>query len=687
MKKVKISAKIQEVGKGTIETIKSQQIDEKSLLNAQEIELDTYQTGWSFRKPLHDTFFADKTILPIQLENGLSSGYIYSDAYKNDSKWYVSDFVVDGRKMYFPPIMSSIGKNICYVPLSNNFSAVSYDGLTWFGLSIDVGYKRLDSIVYSAGYLYGVAYTANTLYLYKKKCSSYSVEELSGQWELVSTISSVDWGDYSYARIFSHNNLFIIYSNDGETYLSENYGVTFVTATAFSNLTSINIVDDLTLVVSASNIDSSVSYIALLKLRQNSNSNYYIYENVKKELSDINAISTDGTDLFVAHSNTFTIFREITYSDLNQQETIVVSGNPSFMSVTQKYGSGSTVLVSSHTHFDETALVRPAIYEIYITNPLEQDSLYITRTFYKRQEITYRDSVVSSEQMSEYSYRDTFNGLLFDTVSDYPKQNGAYKYTSSMFIKGNNITRLSIYFCKDSTTGDEIYPTKIIINQVEYENNSYIFNVDFYMPLNEINIIFNGLNAETSKLGISSILVGKSLIVSKGKGLKSLSIEGVKEDSPSYGLMSYSGDMTFIDYSNALSNQSDRNWLQKAKVNIYINNVPFKEFFANNDIAFNPTNGTIHFSLKDTVELLQTASLDMPIYLENVNCVDIFNALCNKFNHTVILSEDIINFAKNIIFDKIYIETDTWWNIWNSFAIGVKARFFKNIDGNYIIRS
>lgn len=323
-------------------------------------------------------------------------------------------------------------------------------------------------------------------------------------------------------------------------------------------------------------------------------------------------------------------------------------------------------------------------FSAYIDNPLQdiqfnQKDIYIGVDSDNNREL-YQSTTISKNNFYKTNNQ-SYQGMLIDiTSSENANTNGYYDYDSTLFIYGEGIQRLLIFFDKDN----DIYPTKMIINGIEYSNTSDVFHVNFEYPkYDDIVIQFTELNKPNAKLRIGGISTDVNCVFNRGNGLNSVTFTSVDESVPYYGVVSYSGSLEINDREGILKSLSDFGLLPNIQINVYINNIKVKTFTANNDISYSDKDALVSIELLDEIQFLQQINTGIDLYYKDLNAVSLFNSLAAKFPYQITLTSSANSKLLKINISQIFIEKNTWWEVWNSFCSGTKTLLYKDINDIY----
>lgn len=211
----------------------------------------------------------------------------------------------------------------------------------------------------------------------------------------------------------------------------------------------------------------------------------------------------------------------------------------------------------------------------------------------------------------------------------------------------------------------------------------------------------------------------RSKTYDKTNGLMSLTVSGVSNDAPHYGIISRAGTVEIVDKPEIIENedgsssveywlekQSNDNVLPDVAIDIFINGSLQYSFASENEITYTIQDRRVTIELSDEIQTLQDKSLGTNLIYENVNALTIWNDLVSIMQLPVIVDKDTTEFMQNIILPtqvfltnnetpatstpvvnaKILINDDTYWNIIQQFAYGINAIFYKLGETYYLKR-
>lgn len=206
----------------------------------------------------------------------------------------------------------------------------------------------------------------------------------------------------------------------------------------------------------------------------------------------------------------------------------------------------------------------------------------------------------------------------------------------------------------------------------------------------------------------------RSKVYDKSNGLMSLSVSGLSEDSPSYGIISRAGTIEIVDKPEIIENedgstiieywlekQSNDNVLPDVSIDIFINNSLQYSFTSDNEISYTIQDRKVTIELIDRINSLQDSEMGTDFVYANVNALSILSDLTSIIGISVIIDDDTAEYLKKIVvptnilltdntFDpinpRLIIQNNTYWEIIQQFAYAVRAIFYKLGDSYYLIR-
>lgn len=207
----------------------------------------------------------------------------------------------------------------------------------------------------------------------------------------------------------------------------------------------------------------------------------------------------------------------------------------------------------------------------------------------------------------------------------------------------------------------------------------------------------------------------RSKTYDKTNGLMSLTVSGVSNDAPHYGIISRAGTVEIVDKPEIIENedgsisveywlekQSNDNVLPDVSIDIFINDSLQYSFTSDNEISYTIQDRKVTIELSDEINSLQDKTLGSDLVYENTNALTIFSDIASITGLPIIIDKNTSDYIKNIfipssllksltgewniVSPQIIIKDDTLWNIINQFAYGINAVFYKLGNSYYLKR-
>ena len=177
----------------------------------------------------------------------------------------------------------------------------------------------------------------------------------------------------------------------------------------------------------------------------------------------------------------------------------------------------------------------------------------------------------------------------------------------------------------------------------------------------------------------------------KANGLRNLSIDGVSNTLPYYGIISRAGSVELIDMPDKenqngwLKTQSDNNILPDVSIEVILNEIILFSFNSENDITYTIQDKKVTIELSDTIDSLQQKRYDNNLIISNTDGLVAFMEICSFLDISVKMDDYTKNYLKSIYIKEMPVVADSHWNIIEQFVYGVRAIFFK-IGNSYYIK-
>lgn len=206
----------------------------------------------------------------------------------------------------------------------------------------------------------------------------------------------------------------------------------------------------------------------------------------------------------------------------------------------------------------------------------------------------------------------------------------------------------------------------------------------------------------------------RSKTYDKSNGLMSLSVSGVSNDAPYYGIISRAGSIEIVDKPDIIENddgstsveywlqkQSDDNVFPDVNIDIFINGSLQYSFTSDNEISYTIQDRKVTIELSDEMNSLQDREIGYDSVYENINALSILSDLTSMMGITVIVDDDTTEYLKKIVVPtnilltdntfnpinpRLIIQNDTYWEIMQQFAYAVRAIFYKLGDSYHLTR-
>lgn len=150
-------------------------------------------------------------------------------------------------------------------------------------------------------------------------------------------------------------------------------------------------------------------------------------------------------------------------------------------------------------------------------------------------------------------------------------ERGVLQSPYTITITGSQINAITIVFDKS----DNVFPTEININGQTYANDDTTFTVGNLGGVSTVTATINNLNKSNSYLVVLGVYVTITIVVNE-KNLESFTYslyDRENNDGPSYGVVSNSGTLSFIDGTGEILDYANMRLLKDlAGVEVYIVN-------------------------------------------------------------------------------------------------------------------
>lgn len=207
-----------------------------------------------------------------------------------------------------------------------------------------------------------------------------------------------------------------------------------------------------------------------------------------------------------------------------------------------------------------------------------------------------------------YVLADRVNYFIGSLVSgaDGTFPNGA---SYSITINGADFNAITIVFDKD----DEVWPTEVVINGESYINDDAVFTAIGLGGVDSLGVTITQLNKPNKGLIVTGVYVDITITIDE-KNLNSFTYslyDREHNDEPSYGVVSNSGTLSFVDSTGEILDYiTNRMTIKDLSVNISVINTPQKktELFISAKTSsweYDNNNFVVTVTLNDELEDLQ----------------------------------------------------------------------------------
>ena len=293
-----------------------------------------------------------------------------------------------------------------------------------------------------------------------------------------------------------------------------------------------------------------------------------------------------------------------------------------------------------------------------------------------------------------YVLADRVNYFIGSLVSgaDGTFPNGA---SYAITINGADFNAITIVFDKD----DEVWPTEVVINGESYTNDDPTFTVGGLGSVDSLDVTITQLNKPNKGLIVTGIYVDTTIVVDE-KNLDSFTYSIYDRDSndePSYGIVSNSGTLSFIDGTGEILDLLQINAIKgESTVTIDVVNTltSKKELFVKcvtDKWQYDNDNFVVTVTLKDIIERLQQINFILPfttsISIDNI--VERINTVMPN-NMTLVFDEstkDEIDSMLNSNLNNVYYDAGSVWDVIQNLCVTFNLKCYSkyNSSGNYDI--
>lgn len=172
----------------------------------------------------------------------------------------------------------------------------------------------------------------------------------------------------------------------------------------------------------------------------------------------------------------------------------------------------------------------------------------------------------------------------------------------------------------------------------------------------------------------------------KANGLKNITIDGVSNDLPYYGIISRGGNVNIIDIDGWLKVQSDDNVFPDVSIDICMDDTLLYSFISDSEITYMRQTNMVTINLVDKIESLQNKNIEYNMIYTNNNAYNVFIDICSIIGITCVINENTKEYTQNIRIRKMFIEKGKAWDIIQEYAYGLRCIFYRQGSNYYLKR-
>lgn len=274
-------------------------------------------------------------------------------------------------------------------------------------------------------------------------------------------------------------------------------------------------------------------------------------------------------------------------------------------------------------------------------------------------------------------------------------ENGTFANQYTITISGTNINAVTIAF-DDSNEG---YPNYIEVdNETEYSKRIYDDDSVWTIPLETANthtLTISNWNKPKSPLVISGIFIDLDITIDRrNKDYLDFSVFDRGDKSlPSYGIISNTGNINFIDVDGEIKDYSEQEILKSGlNVTIYLNDslTKVKETIAIFKTAtwnYDTDNRYVSLTVKDDLEEWQEITVNGinydPSSPKSMTFKDIYEHLYNQtpIRFNMLRFNDLDEKTKEVLQNSVVqyptMNNGTLWNLWNKVCQACLLHIYK----------
>lgn len=249
-------------------------------------------------------------------------------------------------------------------------------------------------------------------------------------------------------------------------------------------------------------------------------------------------------------------------------------------------------------------------------------------------------------------------------------------------------------------TRNNRHPNYIIVDGVQYSDDDSIFVVTGLTPQTSHTITISNWNAPTYPIVITGLYFGIQIDLDYRtlKSLNALHKQKPEMAKPYYGILSNTGNITFLDFNGEIK---DYNTLQLLKsdllVNIYLQNTLTRKqkrlaSFQTDEWDYDTSNRLVNVSLKDELVELQDINHSGIALVVDGNktaedlYIDLYSVTPNKYGFKAFADLDEKTQSR-LTATKIpyyFLKSGSLWGQWVKLCELVQAVIYQDFDGNSV---
>lgn len=176
-----------------------------------------------------------------------------------------------------------------------------------------------------------------------------------------------------------------------------------------------------------------------------------------------------------------------------------------------------------------------------------------------------------------------------------------------------------------------------------------------------------------------------SKIFTKANGLRKVTIEGIKNQLPFYGIISRSGNLDIIDSEGWLKQLSDSNIMPDISIDVYVDDILHYTFISASDISYLKLTKQVKINLIDAIDSLQDKNIDFNMVFTDETLYSVFIQICSNIGIECFVDKDTTDYLGGIKVDTLFIEKGKAWNILQEFVYGARCIMYRK-GSSYVLK-